>query len=183
MGISDIEFQKGLKFVLAAEGGYTNDPDDPGGPTNKGIIQAEYDLFRKEGGLAEQSVRYITEEEASAIYYQKYWLAAHCNGLLYGLNIVQMDCAVNMGVGTAIKILCRTLRIPEAVQFTPALSDAVHKLDGDTVAIKKVINGYLAARKRWYIAIVLRRPLSHRFLKGWFNRIAALSSLVNEVPT
>lgn len=175
------EYELGLKFVLDAEGGYTNDPDDPGGPTNLGIIQTEYNLYRKEKGLPQQSVRYITQAEAADIYYNKYWLSCHANGLGDGLNVVQFDTAVNMGVGTAIKILCRTLRIPEATQFTPALSAAVHKLDGDAAATTKTINGYLAARKRWYIAIVLRRPASHKFLKGWFNRIAALAKLVHGV--
>jgi lysozyme family protein len=41
------DFQRALAFLLKAEGGYTNHPSDRGGPTNKGILQREYDRYRR----------------------------------------------------------------------------------------------------------------------------------------
>ncbi len=172
-------FETCLDFVLKAEGGYTNDPADSGGPTKLGIIQTEYDLYRETAKLPKQSVKLITHGEAKDIYASKYWYAAHCNGLPVGLDLVQFDTAVNMGVGTAIKLLCRTLKVKETTQFTPELSNAIHKLG--TTELNVVIKGYLAARTRWYYAIVLRHPKDHEFIKGWLNRISALKKEVGNV--
>lgn len=41
----DKNFEKGLKFVLAREGGYSNHPSDSGGETNKGITHKTYDAL------------------------------------------------------------------------------------------------------------------------------------------
>ncbi len=53
------DFQRALTFVLKAEGGYTNHPSDRGGPTNKGILQREYDNYRRAEGLPPADVRDI----------------------------------------------------------------------------------------------------------------------------
>jgi lysozyme family protein len=50
-------FGRALAFVLKVEGGYTNDPEDRGGATNKGILQRVYDIYRKAEGLRSADVR------------------------------------------------------------------------------------------------------------------------------
>ncbi len=57
-----------LKRVLASEGGYSNHPEDPGGPTMKGVTQKVYDAYRERAGKARQSVRNISAAELQAIY-------------------------------------------------------------------------------------------------------------------
>ena len=43
-------FERCLAVTLKWEGGYSNHPDDPGGPTMQGIIQREYDAWRRKQG-------------------------------------------------------------------------------------------------------------------------------------
>ena len=45
-------FERCLAITLKWEGGYSNHPDDPGGPTMRGIIQREYDAWRKKARQA-----------------------------------------------------------------------------------------------------------------------------------
>ena len=59
-----------VKFVLAREGGYVNDPTDKGGETNRGITHATYDSYRRSKGL------HMTDEEMHEIYYNNYYKAS-----------------------------------------------------------------------------------------------------------
>jgi lysozyme family protein len=94
-------FDTCFHITLQWEGGYSNDADDPGGPTNLGIIQKEYNVWRSEHGQTLQSVRWITEDEAKAIYKAKYWDAIGADNLPSGYDLAAWDCAVNNGVGRA----------------------------------------------------------------------------------
>lgn len=59
---------------LVQEGGVKNWSASRGGLTNKGIIQSEYDEYRKRNGLPKRSVEKITDDELKKIYYENYWL-------------------------------------------------------------------------------------------------------------
>jgi len=82
------DFDKSLKFILKWEGGYSNDPRDPGGETKFGICKRSY---------PELDISKLTLEQAKEIYYQNYWLKCGCQNMTYPLNLVVFDCAVNMG--------------------------------------------------------------------------------------
>ena len=103
------QYEAVLPLVLAHEGGYVNNPKDPGGPTNKGVTQAVYDAYRTTKGLKVRSVRSITMPETSEIYNQRYWKLAGCDDLPAGCDYAVFDYAVNSGVGKAIKDLQRTI--------------------------------------------------------------------------
>ena len=90
------DFDKALKFVLKWEGGYSNDPQDPGGETNFGISKRSY---------PELDISKLTFKQAKEIYYQNYWLKTGCNELPYPFNIVVFDTAVNMGRRRALEFL------------------------------------------------------------------------------
>ena len=94
-------FDTSFAVTLQWEGGYSNDADDPGGPTCLGITQKEYNAWRAEHGQPLQSVRWITHDEAKAIYKNKYWDAINCDSLPAGLDLAAFDCAVNNGIGRA----------------------------------------------------------------------------------
>lgn len=87
-----IEFERALEFVLKWEGGYVNDPADPGGETKYGISKRSYP------GL---DIRGLTRDEAGDIYWTDYWLRAGCEGLEWPLSLVVFDTSVNMGVRRA----------------------------------------------------------------------------------
>jgi len=90
------DFDKAIKFVLKWEGGYSNDPNDPGGETKFGISKRSY---------PELDISKLTLKQAKEIYYQNYWLEAGCDDLPYPFNIIVFDTAVNMGRRRAIKFI------------------------------------------------------------------------------
>jgi lysozyme family protein len=94
-------FERCLAVTLKWEGGYSNHPDDPGGPTMHGIIQREYDAWRRKQGKRTRPVREIEEDELRRIYRNEYWDAMDCDGLTAGLDLCVFDAAVNSGVARA----------------------------------------------------------------------------------
>jgi len=90
------DFEKAIKFVLKWEGGYSNDPNDPGGETKYGISKRSY---------PELDISKLTLKQAKEIYYQNYWLKTSCDELPFPFNIVVFDTAVNMGRRRAIELL------------------------------------------------------------------------------
>jgi len=100
-------FPEALVFTLQYEGGYVDNPRDPGGPTNLGITIAT--LSHELGHQATRAdVRNLTKAQASAIYRKKYWNAIGADGLPKGVDLIAFDIAVNMGVGRALQFLTIT---------------------------------------------------------------------------
>jgi len=88
-------FDKAFEFVLKWEGGYVNNPKDPGGETKYGISKRSYPNL---------DIKNLTKEQAKSIYYADYWLKAKCNDYAYPRDIIIFDTAVNTGVGTALNL-------------------------------------------------------------------------------
>lgn len=104
-------FDAALARVLRHEGGYSDHPADPGGPTNKGIIQRVYDADRKRRGLPPRSVRGLEDAEMRDIYRRQYWDAVRGDDLPVGLDYAVFDAAVNSGPAQAAKWLQRALGV------------------------------------------------------------------------
>jgi len=85
-------FRKSLAFVLKHEGGYVNDPKDPGGETKWGISK------RNHPGL---DIKGLTPEQAANIYAVEYWDNSGCDALPFPLCTCVFDTAVNCGVSRA----------------------------------------------------------------------------------
>ena len=104
-------FDVALKHVLKMEGGWSNDPADPGGATNYGITIADY--ARHRGSTLDQwtapgleaELRNISPETVRGIYHQDYWLKGRCDLLPGAPAVMHFDAAVNHGVGRAARML------------------------------------------------------------------------------
>jgi lysozyme family protein len=92
MNIQD--FKRSMEFTLKWEGGWVNDPDDPGGETKWGISKRSY---------PDLDIKNLSEQEAVNIYLKDYWFEAGCDSVSYPMNLVVFDSAVNCGVATAKK--------------------------------------------------------------------------------
>ena len=86
-------FKKSLAFVLKWEGGYSNDPDDPGGETKWGISKRSHPTL---------DIRNLTPEQASQIYSDEYWGPAGCDSIPFPLCTAVFDTAVNLGVSRTL---------------------------------------------------------------------------------
>ncbi|MBV1702606.1 MAG: hypothetical protein KGQ46_12375 [Hyphomicrobiales bacterium] len=98
-----------LADVLGEEGGYVNNPHDPGGATYKGVTARIYDAWRYLHHLPKRDVRLMTLAEMSDIYRRQYANAIQFDGLPSGLDACLLDGAVNSGPTQAIKWLQQAL--------------------------------------------------------------------------
>lgn len=177
MATPDEMLDAALQFTLQWEGGYVNHPADPGGATNKGVIQSTYDTFRKNQGLPTQSVRAITDAEVHAIYKSMYWQAARCDALPWPLCAAHFDAAVNTGTRQAAKLLQRALGVADdglIGKGTLAAAAAADPLEAAEAAADR--------RQDFYNSLVRNKPSLGVFLKGWTRRVSALKVFVGAAP-
>lgn len=158
-----------LAIALRAEGGYVNDPQDPGGATNFGVTQAIYDAWRRSQHLPVQSVRAITQTEVSTIYRLQYWNAVRGDELFPGLDLMLFNIGIMDGPVKAIKILQESLGFTGKDvdgQFGLHTMDALYGVNDRAGLIGKVCGdemGFLRTLKTWW-----------HFGPGWGNRYAGL---------
>ena len=97
-------YDEALERVLVHEGGYTNHPSDPGGPTNWGITIHDARAHWKKDATA-ADVRGMPLAVAKEIYRSKYWDVLRCDDLPAGVDYAVFDFGVNSGVGRSAKVL------------------------------------------------------------------------------
>lgn len=90
------DFEKAVAFTIKWEGGYVNDPDDPGGETKYGITKKSY---------PDIDIKSLTVDDAKEIYWNDYWLKSGCENLEPKTAVAVFDTAVNTGVGKTLQFL------------------------------------------------------------------------------
>jgi lysozyme family protein len=151
------EFNDIIEVVLHHEGGYVNDPDDPGGETNFGIAKRSH---------PDVDIANLTKDGAKEIYKEHYWDRNKVESLSEDLRHIYFDMCVNQGRGRAVKIL----------QQAANAKGAGLKVDGgmgpmtiaamDGVELDRV----RAYRVKYYADLVTRKPDLEKFYFGWFRR-------------
>lgn len=114
-------FNDCLNRLLKDEGGYTNDPRDPGGPTNFGITLKDYQLYINKRGTA-TDVKNMSVDQAKTIYKSKYWDALDCDNLSSGVDYSVFDYGVNSGIGRSKKVLTK-FKTLSGTQLINAIND------------------------------------------------------------
>jgi lysozyme family protein len=151
-----------LARVLKHEGGYTNHPSDPGGPTNFGITIHDYRRYIKASGTA-ADVRAMTLADAAKIYRARYWDALRCDELPAGLDYAVFDYGVNSGISRAAKVMQRLLGIGEGAAMTDAVISGARKAD-----VQSLI-GRLCDERLAFLKGLRTWPV---FGAGWGRRVA-----------
>lgn len=153
--------------VLLSEGGYTNDPRDPGGPTNWGITLADARAYWKRGATADD-VRSMPVGVAREIYKIKYWDALDGDELPAGVDYTVFDYGVNSGIARSGKVLRRVLALD--TKDWHVTTEVLAKLK--TVHAASVVNAINNERLAFLMGL---RTWSH-FGKGWAARVASVRS-------
>lgn len=135
-----------LPVILQWEGGFVDNPHDPGGATYRGVTQATYNAYRNTRGLPPQSVRDMSDAECSTIYETEYWIPARCNNLPAGVDLCQFDEAVNCGNFEATKLLQQALGVSADGIFGLQTLAAVQRCRN----IPALINKLCALRLSYY---------------------------------
>lgn len=113
-------FAKAVAFTLSYEGGFTNNPRDPGGATNRGItILTLTHHLRRQATITD--VRNLSAQMAIDIYRETYWTAIGGDSLPKGVDVIAFDVCANMGPGRAIEFLHQTSNLPPV--------DRIHRID------------------------------------------------------
>lgn len=144
------KFKEALKIVRVVEGGYVNDPYDPGGATKYGITQRTYNAYRKKSNLNLKEVKYLQEDEAEEIYYKEYWVKSDAENFDDPrMSLAVFDGEVNHG----------------------------HSANKNFIALSKGrFDDYLNIRIDSY----KKDPNAKRYVNGWLNRIDFIKNNAEE---
>lgn len=163
-------FDRALRFAFAVEGGHVHHPLDRGGSTNYGITQSTYAVWRAKCALPQQPVKFITRDEAEDIYRAEYWRRGQCDRLPAPVDLVHFDACVNHGLYNAAKLLQGAAGVTQDGDIGLQTLGAVKEVDPELLAQR-----YIARRRKFYGEIVAAVPSQAIFLKGWLNRMDALT--------
>jgi len=156
-------FDKCLKFILQFEGGFTNDPKDPGGPTNLGITQSTLSAFiGRQATIAE--VRALTPVKAGAIYRAKFWDHVNGDNLPVGIDLAVFDFGVHSGPSRGVAALQRAVNVADDGSLGPVTTAAANRADPET-AINAICDDRMAFVEK---TKAFKVP---RFQKGLINRV------------
>ena len=152
-------FSACLAFTLQAEGGYVDNPADPGGATNMGITLATYRLWMNDPFLTAQDVQDIPDDVVNQIYAAWYWQPVRGGDLPAGLDLMVFDMGVNAGTSRSAKILQRVAGVVQDGIIGP------HTL---AAAVGVTVDALYMAQCGYYTE--LGYPT---FLNGWLHRAAS----------
>jgi lysozyme family protein len=158
------EFLAAVERVLAVEGGYSSDPDDPGGATRFGISA------RAHPGL---DIATLTRDAAVNIYWREWWLRFGFAQLPAPAAAKTFDLSVNIGASHAIECLQRALRacgLPVTEDGVLGESTVLASRRADPNALMAALRSELAA---YYRLLAARQPRDQAFIKGWLTRAYA----------
>ncbi|WEX11213.1 glycoside hydrolase family 108 protein [Chelativorans sp. AA-79] len=157
----DVDFNQVIPYVLEEEGGYVNDPHDPGGATNMGITLATLSAWEGRSATP-QDVEKLTKKKAIKIYRTEFWSRIDGDSLPGGVDYATFDFAVNSGPVRAARMLQSVVNVHE---------DGIvgaHTLAALTAQPPKdVVNDLCDARKTWLQGL----STASTFGKGWLARV------------
>ena len=151
-----------LALVLKSEGGFSNNPHDPGGMTNLGVTKNAWEAYVQRQ-VDEAEMRGLTPEKVAPLYKTQYWNPCKCDELPLGIDYAVFDFAVNAGVSRASKTMQTALGTAADGIVGPATIGVAVNADPDHFLEK-----FSAAKEQFY------RGLStfDHFGKGWLRRVS-----------
>jgi len=183
-------FAKAMAFTEQWEGGFIDDPIDPGGATKYGIslrflrgLSPELGDVDGDGDIDADDILALTPERASGLYRAHFWDPLGLDHAHVLLALPLFDTAVNMGCRRAVTICQETVRdlgVPVTVDgiMGPITREACllvlkcrHREIGDRFCM----------RRCWhYSGIVEANTKLSRFMRGWVNRTVALAEAIRK---
>lgn len=175
--------------IVAREGGFVNDPDDPGGATKYGVTLATLGRLgldlTGDGKVGEADLRRLGRDQAVEIYVEHYFRRPRIAHLPEALQPPVFDMYVNAGAN-AVKLLQRLLNemgsdLAVDGAIGPMTVAAAHRAAGSDPAL--LADAYGIARRNYYYALADARPASRKYARrrdggkgGWITRAEAFIS-------
>lgn len=147
-------FEIVIERVFMDEGGYINDPKDPGGETNFGISKRSYPTIE---------IKNLTREQAAAIYKRDFWDPIQLDNAPFGIAEQLMDFAVNSGISTSVRALQRAVGVADDGVIGPHTTQAILNMQNHDVIMRFLAEriDFMTRCKNWKDACT-----------GWMRRIA-----------
>ena len=156
-----------IDFILEHEGGYVNDPDDPGGETNFGISKRSYPNL---------DIKNLTKKQAAEIYERDFYNKVRGDDLPLWLALLVTDFAVNAGIGTAVKRLQRVVgETDDGILGKKTIAACANK---PPFILRQT---YTEKRLKYYTNLVAQEPSMAKFIKGWHRRTRECDSLASSL--
>jgi lysozyme family protein len=154
-------FTSALQAVLKHEGGYVNNPKDPGGETNLGCTKA---VWEEHCGhpVDTKTMKALTPADVAPLYKRKYWDKVCGDDLPSGVDYVVFDAAINSGPGRAAKWLQSCVGVEPDGGIGPKTLAAVRAFDP-----QQLVKDY--AKRR--LSFMMDLPTWGTFGKGWTRRV------------
>lgn len=171
------EFERAIPVILAHEGGWSDDPNDPGGATKYGVSlrflrEQGLDLDH-DGDIDAADVRGLTPQRATEIYRERFW-DAYGYGRITDTQVATkvFDCAVNLGAKRAARLLQRALReCGETVEVDgvvgPKTIAATNRCEARELLLELVYQ-----HSGYYQTLVEMKPRFEKYRTGWLRRAA-----------
>lgn len=184
-----MSWERAIDFVLQHEGGFVDDPDDPGGATNMGIslrflkdVDPALADIDGDGDVDADDIRAMTRVQAVRLYRHKFWDALWCPALPDDIALLVFDTGVNMGRGRAARLLQRSLnRCAHAGLVVDGRIGPVTAAAARAFAGRGVVERYLFERAFDYCDICRANPVLKKYLFGWLLRLQALGRLLEVI--
>jgi lysozyme family protein len=169
--------------IVAREGGYVNDPDDPGGATNYGVTihtmrRLGLDL-NGDGKVDAADVKQLERSQAVEIFLRHYFVEPRLAELPAALQASVFDMYVNAG-SNAVKILQRLLcEMGKNVSIDGVIGPqtVAAAVQAMAEASDYLVDAYGIARRNYYFGIADARPTSRKYARsqtggkgGWIKR-------------
>lgn len=169
--------------IIAREGGYVNDPDDPGGATKYGVTvhtlrRLGLDLTG-DGQVDAADVRVLTRAHAVSIFIGHYYRGPRIDRLPVPLQPTVFDMYVNSGAN-AVRLLQRLMgdmRISVTVDGVIGPKTIAAAKQAMQAAPDHLVDAYGIARRNYYYDLAERRPASRKYARkrdggkgGWIKR-------------
>lgn len=157
------EFERAIAAVLEHEGGYVNDPDDPGGETNFGIAKRYH---------PDVDIKNLTRQAASAIYAREYWTEPGIDKLPWPVNAKVLDVAVHTSSKRAVKILQAALcRLGYFVDVDGEIGPRTLKA-ANAANPHALVLGVCREQSDYYASRIEKNPAKAKYRLGWARRAA-----------
>jgi len=150
-----------FQMVLKHEGGYVNNPKDPGGMTNLGVTKRAWEEYLGHE-VDEAAMRALTPDVVKPFYKKCYWDKIKGDDLPPGLDYAAYDLAVNSGTGRAAKYLQQIAGVPADGAIGPKSIVAIQACDPE-----QAVDALCGMR----LDFLKRLPTWGTFGKGWGRRV------------
>ena len=160
-----------FQMVLKHEGGFVNNPRDPGGMTNLGVTRTNWEAYLNRD-VTEAEMKALTPDAVKPFYKNMYWDKIKGDELPSGVDYAAYDLAVNSGTGKTAKYLQKIAGVTADGIIGPKSLEAIKVLNSE-----RVVSALCDMR----LDFLKKLGTFETFGKGWSRRVAEVKGKASDM--